>query len=243
MGQHIFGSGQLYGIVSGAPLRFGTLQDVSVDFSGDLKTLHGQRQFAEAIARGKSKIEWKAQTGQVNFKLYNELFFGQSVATGAIVPVSGEVGAIPGSVSYVVTVANGADFVQDLGVFFSLTGEPLTQVASGPTAGQYSVNSTTGAYTFAAADASKGVLIDYLYEDTDGETLDIDNELMGTVPVFGQILTETFQSKSFVLQLYACTADKLSMPFKQDDFSVSELSGQAQARSTDGKIGRMSKTG
>lgn len=242
MGQHIFGSGQLYGIAEGAPIRFGTLQDVSVDFSGDLKTLHGQRQFAEAIARGKSKIEWKAATGQVNFDLYNSLFFGQSVSSGAVVPISGEVVAIP-TTPFKAIVANGGDFVQDLGVFFSLTGEPLTQVLANPVAGQYTVNQATGEYTFAAADTGKGVLVDYLYEDAEGQTLDIDNELMGTVPVFGLTLTEKFQNKAFVLQLFACTADKLSMPFKQDDFSVSELSGQAQARSTDGKIGRMSKTG
>jgi hypothetical protein len=149
---------------------------------------------------------------------------------------------IPAATEFEVTSANAAKFDQDLGVYFTLTGEPLRQIPASetPVAGEYTV--TAGVYTFAAVDAGKGVLLDYLYTATTGETLDIDNELMGQVPLFGLILTQKFQNKSFLLQLYAATSDKLSMPFKQDDFSVSELTFQAQQNDA-GKIGRISRNG
>jgi len=64
---------------------------------------------------------------------------------------------------YIYTVQNAATFVSDGGVKFSSNSAVLTAVISGPTTGQYSVNTTTGAYTFAAADVGKGLVIKYTY--------------------------------------------------------------------------------
>ncbi len=99
MSQYVFGSGQLFGIDSnGAPVRFGALQDVSVDFSGDLKQLYGQYQFPVALGRGKSKIEIKASYGQLDVGSYNALYFGQSagVTTGKVSQALNEAGPIGG---------------------------------------------------------------------------------------------------------------------------------------------------
>jgi hypothetical protein len=84
MSQYVFGTGQLFAtpVGGGAPLRFGALQDVSVDFSGDIKQLFGQYQFALDVARGKTKVEWKASTGNVDVNAFNQIFFGQTVTTG-----------------------------------------------------------------------------------------------------------------------------------------------------------------
>ena len=241
MAKYSFGSGQLFAapVGGGAPMRFGAVQDVSVDIQGDIKMLYGQNQFPLALARGKSKIEGKFGSGQLDVDLYNRFFFGQTVSTGQLLQAINEVGTIPGSSVYTVTAANGADFEQDLGVFFASNGEALKQVASGPTAGQYSV-SNAGVYTFAAADANKGVLLNYLYtSDTTGRTLAINNLIMGDLPSFQVILAEKFQGKSMVLQLYSCVSDKLSLPFKQDDFMISDISFSAQADAA-GRIGRLS---
>jgi len=48
-------------------MKFGTLQDVSIDFSGDIKEF-GQYQFAFDTARGKIKIQWKAKFATINGK-------------------------------------------------------------------------------------------------------------------------------------------------------------------------------
>jgi hypothetical protein len=164
MSQYVFGTGQLFAtpVGGGAPLRFGALQDVSVDFNGDLKMLHGQYQYALDVARGKSKIEWKASSGNIDVNGFNQIYFGNEVTTGnELIQVFGEAAAIPAT-PFEITVAHASDFFMDLGVYDAVTGLPLLQVASSPATGQYSV-SVAGVYTFAAADTLDNVLINYLY--------------------------------------------------------------------------------
>ena len=63
-------------------MKFGTLQDVSLDISGDVKQLYGQKQFPEAVARGKCKITGKSKFAAINGKMLNDLFFGQTMPAG-----------------------------------------------------------------------------------------------------------------------------------------------------------------
>ena len=246
MRQFNFGSGQMYGIdTNGAPLRFGALQDVSVDFSADIKMLHGQESFALAVGRGKAKIECKAAFAEIDVRAYSALYFNQAVTTGHTKQAQNEAAAIPGSVAYTVTAANGATFKRDLGVINVLTGATFKQVgiAATPTTGEYKVDPATGIYTFAAGDAGKAILLNYLYNvSASGQTMAINNVLMGAAPVFGVVLTQTFQGKSYLLELYANVSDKLTSPFKQDDFSVPELTFSAQDNGS-GQVGYISVSG
>lgn len=246
MTQYVFGTGQLFSLPvgGGAPMKFGALQDVSVDFSGDIKQLHGQYQYALSVARGKSKVEWKASSGNVDVQAYNTIYFNeaQGVTDGQLVQVFNEPAEI-GATPFQVTVANSADFTMDLGVKDAITGAPYEQVAetATPTTGQYKV-SATGIYTFAAADTGKDVLIDYLYEDDDaGGSLTITNQLMGSAPRFMLVLSQTFEGKVFTLVLYANVADKLSLPLKQDDYLIAEISGQSFANDA-GNVARITTT-
>lgn len=320
MSEYIFGTGQLYStpVGGGAPLRFGALQDVSVDFAGDIKMLYGQYQFALDVARGKTKIEWKAASGNIDVAAFNEIFFGGDVSTGdELIQVFGESHTIPATVTpatttsltqvagvatatfaaphllvagqtvvvsgatpagyngthtilsvpttttltyavpsatvtpatvqglftggYGTVVTHASDFYIDLGVFDETTDTQLVQVASGPATGEYSV-SATGVYTFAAADTGNSLSITYLYESAStGGSLEINNELMGSTPKFQLILSQYYDGKTFTLILYSCVADKLSLPLKQDDHLIADLSGSAQANSNN-KIGRITTT-
>jgi hypothetical protein len=84
--QFQFGSGLLWGtrndISPATPVKFGALQDVMVEFSGEVKELFGQYQFPIDVARGKTKITGKAKLANISAQAYNDLFFGQSVVTG-----------------------------------------------------------------------------------------------------------------------------------------------------------------
>jgi len=244
MAQYVFGTGQLYAtpVGGGAPLRFGALQDVGVDISGDTKTLHGQYQFPLDAARGKTKIEWKASSGQIDVESFNQIFFGQTVTTGQKRQVFGEEASVP-TTPFQVTVANAADFFMDLGVYNAATGLPLKQVVSGPATGEYSVNPATGVYTFAAADVGDALLFNYLYEDAAaGQTLEIDNLLMGTTPKMQLVLSQVYNGKTFTMVLYSAVAEKLGLPLKQDDYLIADISGQAYANDA-GKIGFITTTG
>lgn len=234
MTQYVFGTGQLFAtpVGGGAPLRFGALQDVSIDLSADIKELYGQYQFALDTARGKTKVEWKASSGNIDAEAFNQVYFGQTVDAGdELLQVFNEAGTVPAMSTYTITVANAADFVMDLGVYYATTGLPLRQVAAGQEAqGAYSV-SAVGVYTFAAADASAAVLLNYLYEGANGGTLTVSNQLMGSTPKFQLVATQLYDGKSFTIILYSAVADKLSMPLKQDDYLIAELSGSAHADS------------
>lgn len=245
MSQYVFGTGQLFAtpVGGGAPLRFGALQDVSVDFNGDIKQLFGQYQFALDVARGKTKIEWKAGSGNVDAEAFNQIFFDQELTTGdQLVQVFNEAASVPASPGpYTVTVTQGANFVMDLGVFYASSGLPLKQVAAAPTVGQYTV-SAAGVYTFHEDDAEVAMLFNYLWEDaSNGGSLDIGNSLMGSTPKFQLVLSQTYDAKQFTLVLYSCVAEKLSLPLKQDDYLIAELSGQAFADSAN-RVARITTT-
>ncbi len=244
MSQYVFGTGQLYStpVGGGVPLRFGALQDVSVDFNGDIKTLFGQYQFPLDAARGKTKIEWKASSGNVDVSAYNTLFFGQDVADGdELVQAFNEPHTIPAMTTYTVTATNGADFYMDLGVYDATTAEAFTQVASGPTAGEYTV-SNIGVYTFAAADASTPILLNYMWENAAaGGSLEIGNQLMGNTPKFQMVLSQLYEGSTFTLILYSSVAEKLSLPLKQDDYLIADMSGQCFADAAN-RVARITTT-
>jgi hypothetical protein len=245
MTQYVFGTGQLYSVPQGGgnPLRIGALQDVSVEFSGDVKMLYGQYQFPLDVARGKTKIEGKIGSGNIDVAAFNTIFFGQTVTGNSEKKQAiNEAGSVPASSTYTITVANAAAFSLDLGVTLVTTGQPLTQVASSPSAGQYSVSSG-GVYTFNVAQASAAVLINYLYTATTANsgTLNINNQLMGTTPKFQLVASQTYNSKVFTMLLYAITTEKLSLPLKQDDHLISEISFSAFADDLN-RIGYMSTT-
>jgi len=230
MTQVNFGSGTLVGIPSGAnptPIQFGVLQSVELDIGYTLKELYGQNQSPVAVARAAQKITGKAAFANISAAAFNSIFLGATLATGGQLQTVNEAASIP-TTPYQVTVANSANFVQDMGVFFAATGQQLTRVASAPATGQYSV--AAGVYTFAAADTTKGVLINYTYTAATGANkITIGNPLMGAGPTFQVNLANTYNSKVINFQLNACTANKLNLPFKNQDFVIPNLEFEAYA--------------
>ncbi len=177
--QYNFGAGTLFlvrtDITTPTPIRVGTLQDVSVDMSFQVKELYGQYQAPVAVARGQQKITGKAKIANLNARQLNDAFLGQTLATGEQINIVDEGGPngtpIPSSSPYHIVVANGSSMSSgtpgiDLGVFNAGTGIQMTRVSTGPTTGQYSCDMTTGTYTFAAADEGLNVLISYAYFET-----------------------------------------------------------------------------
>jgi hypothetical protein len=242
-----FGSGILYAtrtdIADQTPVRFGAFQDLQLDFSGETKELFGQNQFALDVARGKVKIEGKAKFAQISAVVMNAVFFGGTVNTGQTLSIYGEADSVPGSSTYTITVAHSADYVDDLGVYDATTGARFTLVASSPAAGQYAVNTGTGVYTFASADAGKAVLIDYTYTATSGFTMSSGNPLMGNTPRFSCAFTQTYGGNNTTILMPNCVASKYSLPTKLDDYVIEEFDFQAFAPSGGGSPITISTTG
>ncbi len=226
-----FGSGVLFGTRTDAglatPLNFGLVQSVQMDSSYNLKELYGQYQFPVAIARGMGKISGKAPVARISGLAFTNLFFGQAISSGQVATAFGEAGTVPGT-PYQITVANSAQFVEDLGVINAVTGLPLTKVASGPTTGQYSV--AAGVYTFAAADTTITVLINYTYTIAGtGEKFTQVNALVGTTPTFSARFYTTFEGKTLNVTYNKCVSSKLSLASKLEDFMTPDFEFSALA--------------
>lgn len=225
----------------GPPIPFAALTDISVSFTGEVKEFYGASQFALDVSRGKVKIEGKAKFGIMNLLLYNAVFFGQAVTTGEVLNAYNEAGIVPAVTTYTITVANSAHFLYDLGVYYANTGVQLTQVTSGPTIGQYTV--AAGVYTFAAADASAAMLLNYDYSSAaTGSTLAVNNSLMGVIPSFQLSMQNTSKGKSMSLLLYSCVASKFDIPMKNDDYTTVEIDFMAQDNGA-GQVVKLTNTG
>jgi len=241
MALYTFGSGALFAVrgdvANSTPVKFGALQEASVEFSASSKELYGQYQFPLAVARGKAKITGKAKFGQIQGRAFFDLFFGQSPSVGQTTLANAEGQSVPtGGGPYTVQVTNHAAYVGDLGAVYAATGLPLVQVASAPSAGQYAVATSTGTYTFAAADAGASVLISYQYTVSgSGQQFTLANPLLGVQPSFQIVLETSYQSPTGIkkadLTLFNCVSSKLSMDAKQEDFTIPEMDFEAFANS------------
>jgi len=243
MGKPImFGAGNLYGIdrivAVPTPVKFGILQEVAVEIALTKKELHGQNVFADAVGVAEGKVTCKAKLAKLSADLMGKLFFAATPATGQVLPIVGEAGTIPAT-PFSITVANGATFHTNLGVIFgkndaATDGQPLTRVAAAPATGEYSLNETTGVYTFAAADTTLKVKFDYLYTSAlVGKTITLANVEAGTMPTFKAVLTGNFDGEKVVLILNRCVSDKLTLPTKRGDFVIQEMDFSAQVDSVD----------
>lgn len=244
MAQYSFGSGVMYGrsLVNSpaTPVRFGGLQGCTIDIAFTVKELHGQYQFPIAIGRGTGKITGKADFAQFNAQVFNDLFFGMSnPATGSTRTAVSEAQTVTANI--VTATHNGASvYVADLGVVLAADGTVYTRVTSAPAGFQYSVNETTGVYTFNASQANAPVLVNYKWTDAaNGKLITLSNQLLGNSPTFSAVFTETFESKSLTLCLNKCISSKLSLVTKLEDFTTPDFSFMALA-DVGGNIGTLS---
>lgn len=224
-----FGSGVLTGLRTddagtNTPVRFGALQDVNVEFTGEIKELFATQQFPLDVARGKVKITGKAKVAEIKAVMFNELFFGQTLATGQLKYAWNESTTLgTGAASYTVTFSGSTPLV-DQGVFYYSTGNQLTAVSSGPsTAGQYAFVPATGVYSFSTFDASAGVLVNYTYKVATGFNIAGGNPLMGVTPRFKATLFQTFENNQIVLVLNKCVSTRLTFPTRIDDYVIEDL--------------------
>lgn len=247
--QFSFGSGYVYGIpLTGTnltPVLLGTLQECSYDISSSTKELYGQYQFAAAIGRGPAKFSGKAKMGSFSAETWNTFFFGPGATglatpttTGGIQTVNKENGT-PTSHSYQFANSGSGAFDVDLGVVYgpgaaaNVQGQALTKVASGPVAGQYSVNAATGTWSFASGDtnasATNGISVAYTWLPSAPTRLiqAIYNSdfPMGAAPVFEIVHSIPYSTggTDATFKIYSALASKLSFGFKNTDFTVPDI--------------------
>lgn len=240
--QLTFGAGDLFAtllrdasgtaVTNATPIRVAGLQEMSLDFAGDLKEFYGQQRFALAVAQGKVKTTGKFKGALINGQALNTLFFGSGLTGGTMKALFADTtGTVVPATPFTITptVPSTGTWVDDLGVV-DATGRVMTRVASGPATGQYSVSA--GAYVFAAADVGVKMYISfsYTYTAADAKRIQLLNLPMGYTPQFKLFYQGAFQGKRSLVVLESVTSTKLMMfGTKNDDFSVPEIDYSAQA--------------
>ena len=239
MTAYAFGTGTLIAkrtdTANTPPFLFGVLQNVSLDFDQKLESLTGQNKVAVALGDGELKISGKAKFARLQMTLFNNLLLGGTSASGTMeMNSAGEAATVPSSGPYTYVVTNSSlTPLEDFGVFYANNGIQLTPVASGPSIGQYSFNTSSGTYTFAAADAGAAVYVYYTYNATSGNKVVYANPLMGTSPVFEVYFKTTTANfgvaKDVTIKLNACKSSKLALTFANQKFAIPEFDFQAMA--------------
>ena len=205
-------------------VNLGYAQEFSLDISATTKQLYGQNQYPIAAARGTAKVTGKAKAAVLSGIAWNATFFGQTFAAGRDTYYFNEAHTVA-STTQVVTNATGG--IVDLGVTYAASGLPLQRVATATVAGTYSVNQSTGTYTFVVAD-EVALLFSYsnFSSAASGQQLQVVNLPICQTPTFQfDYWTNLNQptSKPFAVRLFSCVASKLQLAGKLEDFIMPEL--------------------
>jgi hypothetical protein len=231
----VFGPGQAWlkmlfdingvAVTPPTPRRFDVVQSVSFDFEFTNKPMHGEGVIAIHQGRSPGKLSGKIKFGGFTATPINMAMTG---ITGE--PLSGqqdvaeaETHTIPAT-PYQVTIAppSSGTFVEDLGVR-KPDGTPYLRVTSGPTTGQYSVNESSGVYTFAAADTTFVVYIDYVYSVTTGAQVQFQQQFTGSLPLFELRWRGLYNGAQTMWYVPYCTSPKLSTASALDNWNYPEL--------------------
>jgi hypothetical protein len=209
--------------VNPTPLKYGLVQEVNVDFKGDLKKLYGQQQFPAATARGKIDVTIKGKLAVFDVTLLNQIFFAQAQTVGYNQIVDGEAQTVNTTVT-----ASHTPLVADWGVIYSATGQPFVKVTGAPASGQYNVNATSGVYTFASGDNATAVKISYTYnQNATGASIALAGQLMGYAPELSMLFYNRFRNKLLGIVLNDVTVGSINLPSKLEDFWVSDFEASA----------------
>jgi len=228
-----FGIGGLFANPNGGnsatpsvPIQFMTVQDVSVECDQKLVEMMGQDKGPDDVAPSDMTVKCKAAFGRLDVNAYNAIMFGETISSGisVSVPYPGIQAAIAASVTP--TVPGSGTWLEDGGVYYTTTGQPLKRVASSPSTGQYSVSA--GVYTLNSGDIAQGNAQFYFaYTLTAGQTMTVHNQLQGFGPTFEAYLSMPFQGNfgngNNGIHLYLARFSKTSWPLKRNGFVISDF--------------------
>ena len=71
------------------------------------------------------------------------------------------------------------------------------------------------------------ISFEYTAASTTGQVFQITNDLMGYTPSFSIFLQSDFQGKRLVVKFNKAVSGKLSLPYKNDDFTISDFEASA----------------
>lgn len=234
-----FGLGQVslipFGVTNPTAVPVALLTDISVTFKATTKTFAGSMQMDVDAVVSHYAIDFKAKTAQINGALLSSVLAGSTVATGSVRGIAGETATIP-TTPFTVTVAQGATFKEDLGVLDLTTNKYMSRAATSTGAGVFSVNTTTGVYTFNTADSGHSVAISYSYTSTSGLTTTYLNQLAGTTNFFALAMYESVNGRNQGRRFSRVIIADLGIAWKATEYTMLDVSGVVVQDSASTKV-------
>jgi hypothetical protein len=210
------------------------VQDQSVTFKRDVKSIYGENQLAADVASGSLAVTGKVTFGASNARLFADLLFADAGAAGQICEADNEPGTVAGTTPYIITVSNNTMWTVDLGVINVTTGIRYARVASGSEVSGTSYSVAAGVYTFAAGDEGKPMKISYLYNvASSGETVVLTNQKQGKVGNFTGVMVFPWGAEQDVLTLNSCLLSDTEISSKMSDYAKPTLGFAAACDTTD----------
>lgn len=240
-GKKVFGAGRPFAtanIANATPIRFLLPQDQSITFKRGSKSIFGENQMAADVSGGELEVSGKVTYGGSVARVFGDLLFNAGSSTGQIAEADNELCTIA---SHAFTVANGATFAANYGVRNTTTGAIYQRVAAAAeTAGvSYSVNTTTGVYTFNASETGTTFKVSYTYTVVGtGETVNMTNMPMGKVQDFTATHVFPWTNNSNVVEqdiitLLSCIATDADISSKGADYGKPTFSFAAACDAND----------
>jgi hypothetical protein len=239
---HLFGPGQFDAAVNTSnptPAAFDDLQDMSITFKRDLKSLQGRGQFSADVCAGSSSISWKATLGALNGRIPSDLVFGAGSNSAQMYnKATNEARTIGADNSNgATTVVNHGTgvFIRDLGVRDPATNLPLVRVASVAAitskAHYCLLSGTPGRYIFHTARVGQKLLLSYEWQGNTtglGNTVSLTNQPQGQVGDFTAVACFESATEQNVVTLNSALTSDFEMSTKTGDFGKPTISGMAQ---------------
>ena len=231
----IFGPGVIIGTLpGGTPINVGLANEISFSEKTTIKELHGQYRRALAIGAGTIKTTVKLKNARLSGLALAQLYLGVSPTLGGNYAVIGEAHTLGTIGTPTVTLAppNSGTFLTDQGVIYTNTGQAFTVASGAPATGSYTVNTTTGVYSFASGDEGAATLISYDYNTSAlGQNMTSGNPLLGPTVTISLLINYTDPSTGFhsSLKLFKVVLEGIDLATKLEDFTYPEINGTAYA--------------
>lgn len=244
-----FGSGRMFlqptGLLSFMRIGVAAMQEGGWSLDVDVKELHGANRWPVDVRTGMGKIEGTAKFTDWDADTMAAML-GASVTPNFAHLLSVAVDSAIASTINVQTAltALSGTFIKNLEVVKLSTGLPMTQVASAPSTGQYSVVNSTGVYSFNATDvtAAFNVRLNYIWSKAAGKQIAFNNVAIGTTPVMAGIFQGISDAKQMVFELDYVVPHGIKWSQRIDDWSHQDINLKAFANPDTDVIGRISLT-
>lgn len=231
MAQYSFGVGFVIGkridVSLTAPAFFGVCQEWSLDIDQKVETLMGQYKDPVDAAPAARAITGKVKFGKLSATSIGNSILGVNPTSASGFDIVTAETKTTSATTY--TVAAGATYIEDLGVFYAATAIQLQPVASAPATGQYVPGASgTGTYTLASGDAAAN-LLQFFYSKTatDQYNMTVTQSLMGSGPVMQLDFTNPYTVlgvvKKINILLPATRITKAPFDFKNANYMIPEL--------------------